>query len=101
MQESIKHIGKVLKEARSKKKLSQRSLSKKAKMSQNHISKIENGEVDLQASTLIEISRALSLELMLIPINLVPTIQALLTNDGKGNTKQTPMYTLDQENEDK
>jgi len=100
MPESIKHIGKTLKETRSRKGLSQRSLSGKTKIPQNHISKIENGEVDLQTSTLIEISRALNLELMLVPIHLVPTIQALLSREKKKDVKQTPMYTLDQENEE-
>lgn len=98
MPESTKHIGKTLKEARVKKGLSQRALSGKTKIPQNHISKIENGAVDLQTSTLIEISRALNLELMLVPISLVPTFQALLSGDKKGDVKQTPMYKLNQEN---
>ena len=97
MLESIKYLGKDLKKARLKKALTQRALSKKTKISQNHISKIENGEVDLQASTLIEISRALNLELMLIPIHFIPIIQSLLSNEKK---EQTPMYTLDQEDKE-
>lgn len=99
MIEFIEHIGKALKEARLKMGLSQRDLSKKAKIPQSHISKIENGEVDLQTSTLIEISRALDLEPMLIPIHLVPIIQGLL-RDKVGDGRQTPMYTLDQEDEE-
>ena len=78
MAESIKYIGKLLKEARLRKGLSQRSLSGKTKIPQNHISRIENGGVDLQASTLIELSRTLNLELMLVPVPLVSTIQALI-----------------------
>lgn len=46
--------------------------------SQNHISKIENGEVNLQISTLIAMARSLDLELMLAPRTLVPTFQSLI-----------------------
>lgn len=100
MEESIQHIGKALKDARLRKGLSQRTLSRKTKIPQNHISKIENGQVDLQASTLIEISRALNLELMLVPIGLVSTFQALLSGEKEGDLKQTPMYTLEQEGDE-
>lgn len=46
-------------------------------MPQSHISKIESGKVDIKASSLVEIARALDLEFMLVPRNLVPTIEAL------------------------
>lgn len=46
------------------------------------------------------ISRALHLELLLVPINLVPTFQALLSGEKKADVKQTPMYKLDQESEE-
>lgn len=99
MPESIKHIGRALKEARSKKGLTQRALSQKVAIPQNHISKIENGEVDLQTSTLLELSRSLGLEVMLIPISVVPIILSLLREEKRDDVKQTPMYTLDLEDE--
>lgn len=67
MQESIKHIAEQIKVARENKGLSQRALSKKVGIPQSHISKIENGTVNLQLSSLIELARVLDLELMLIP----------------------------------
>lgn len=100
MAESIEYIGRLLKEARLKKGLSQRSLSRKTKIPQNHISRIENGEVDLQTSTLIELSRALGLDLMLVPVPLVSAIQALIRPERLGNEEQTPMYSLDEEDND-
>ena len=100
MLESIKHIGTALKAARLQNGLSQRALSVKTGIPQNHISKIENGEVNLQASTLIELSRTLHLELMLVPRTLVPTFQALLRGSKKGSEKQTPKYQLDPEEEE-
>ena len=67
MIESIEYLTTALKEARKKKNLSQRALGLKTGMPQSHISKIENGEIDLQTSSLLEISRALDLDLMLVP----------------------------------
>jgi transcriptional regulator with XRE-family HTH domain len=67
MNESIQHIARQIKEAREAKGLSQRALSKKVGIPQSHISKIENGAVNLQLSSLIELTRVLGLELMLVP----------------------------------
>lgn len=57
--------------------LSQRALGDKVGLAQSHISKIERAAVDPQLSSLVEIARTLGLELMLIPTQLVPAIQAL------------------------
>jgi HTH-type transcriptional regulator / antitoxin HipB len=57
--------------------LSQRALGAKVGLAQSHISKIERAAVDPQVSNLLEIARALGLELMLIPTQLVPAVQAL------------------------
>ena len=95
MLESIQHIAEALKAARLKQKLSQRALSAKTKIPQNHISKIENGEVNLQTSSLIQISRTLGLELMLVPRQFVPTFEALLKDGGRNSGKQIPLYQLD------
>jgi len=67
-----------LKAARESKRFSQRALSKKVGLTQSHISKIENSAVDLQLSNLIELSRALDLEVMLVPQKLVPAVQGLV-----------------------
>jgi transcriptional regulator with XRE-family HTH domain len=57
--------------------LSQRDLGAKVGLAQSHVSKIERAAVDPQVSNLVEIARALGLELMLIPTQLVPAVQAL------------------------
>ena len=56
-----------LKAARLAKGLSQRALSEGAGVPQSHISKIERGGVDLRHSSLVEIARALDLEVTLVP----------------------------------
>lgn len=100
MLDSIEHIGFALKTERRKKEISQRILSAKTGLPQSHISKIENGTIDLQTSSLIEISRALDLELMLVPRNLVPTFQALLAGFKRGSQSQVPIYHLEPEEGD-
>ena len=73
----LTQIAERLKAARLRKGLSQRALSEKVGVPQGHLSRIENGGVDLQASSLIEIARALDLELVLVPRQLVPAVKAL------------------------
>jgi len=57
--------------------LSQGALGAKVGVAQSHVSKIERGAVDVQTSSLVELARALGLELMLVPAQLVPAVQAL------------------------
>lgn len=95
MTEFIQHIGLALKDARLKKGLSQRSLGKKAGIHQSHLSKIEAGVVDLQISSLIELSRALELELMLIPRRFVPAVRAV--QQVKKTREMIPIYRLEGE----
>ena len=64
---ATEHIASALKDARRAKSLTQRELGKKAAVPQSHISKIESGAVDFRVSSLVELARALDLELMLVP----------------------------------
>ncbi len=100
MLDSIAYIAKALKDARKQKGLSQRALSLKTKIPQSHISKIENGAIDLQTSSLIEISRSLDLEVMLVPRGLVPAFKALLRRTNKDISKQIPLYRLEKNEEE-
>ncbi len=72
------HIARTLKEARENKGLSQRALSKKSGTPQSHISKIENGAVDLRLSSLMELARVLDLELALVPRKAMPAVQSII-----------------------
>ena len=76
-----------------------------AGMPQSHISKIENGAVDLKTSSLIELARVLDLEFMLVPRTFVPTVQGLQRNKlahGLDEDVQPsiPAYRLDDEDSD-
>src|SRR6266446_1197817 len=63
--------------ARRRAGLNQQALGAKIGADQSYISKIERAAVDLKTSSLIELARALDLELMLVPRQLVPAVQAL------------------------
>ena len=96
---SIEEIAASIKAARAKKGISQRTLSLKVGIPQSHISKIEQGLVDLQTSSLIQIARVLDLELMLVSRSLVSAVQALQTHSGK-ISKSIPAYQLSDEEEE-
>lgn len=81
---STERIIELLKAARAVKQLTQRELSAKIGVPQSHISKIEKGVVDLKLSSLIELTRALDLELMLVPRTLVPAVKGLIRSAGPG-----------------
>lgn len=68
----------ALKVARLRKGLSQRALSARSGVPQSHISRIERGAVDIQLSSLVELARALGLELKLVPRKAVPAVDSVV-----------------------
>jgi HTH-type transcriptional regulator / antitoxin HipB len=77
----LKKIVEKLKEARKTKGLTQKELSAKMGLPQSHISEIEQGKVDLRVSSLLEISRALDLEPVLVPRSLLSAITDMMSKD--------------------
>lgn len=75
---TTEQIAQNLKAAREAKGLSQRALARLAHLPQSHISKIENGAVDLRLSSLIEIARALDLEVAMIPRKTLTAVQSIV-----------------------
>lgn len=78
MSYATEHIASTLKAARESKGLSQRELHKKAGVPQGHISKIENGTVDLRLSSLVALARILDLELMLVPRKAASAVKSIV-----------------------
>lgn len=68
----------TLKGARVAKGLSQRALGRRTGVPQSHVSKIENGGADIRLSSLIELARALDLDLRLIPRKAVPAVDGIV-----------------------
>ena len=78
--------------------LSQRELSAKAGIPQGHISKIENGAVDIRLSSLVAIVRVLGLELSLIPRKHLAAVNSILCSSHNRNEQlPRPAYSLDGE----
>jgi transcriptional regulator with XRE-family HTH domain len=65
-----------IRQARLAKGWSQRDLSARSHLTQAQISRIENGEVDVQVSTLIELARSLDLDLQLVPRSALTAVEA-------------------------
>lgn len=97
--DKTEHIIQILHASRVKKGLSQRALSQKVGLPQSHISKIENNNVDLKTSTLIELARVLDLELMLVPRTLVNTVNVIIARPtaATDDTEPPPAYRLDED----
>jgi transcriptional regulator with XRE-family HTH domain len=76
--EGSSHIIEALRSARTARGLSQRALAARVGLPQSHISKIESGSVDIQLSSLVELARALGLELQLVPRKAVPAVESII-----------------------
>ncbi len=68
----------ALKSARVAKGLSQQALGRRTGVPQSHVSKIENGGADIRLSSLVELARALDLDLRLIPRKAVPAVDGIV-----------------------
>jgi transcriptional regulator with XRE-family HTH domain len=82
----IEDITQTLKAARRAKALSQRDLSTRSGLTQANISKIENAAVDIKLSSLIELARALDLEITLVPRQAISAVRSLSRLKSVSNT---------------
>jgi len=85
-------IVRALRDARETAGMSQRALSAKAGLSQSHISQIESGALEPGLSKLVDIARALDLELVLVPRKMMPAISSLTTTTRL--ERESPSYAL-------
>lgn len=79
-----------LKNAREARGLTQRALAQRVGIPQSHLSRIEQGRVDLQVSTLQQLARALDLEWVLVPRQSLPAIDALTKRTLDPNPEGSP-----------
>jgi predicted transcriptional regulator len=91
-QSTLEALGLNLRMARERLAQSQRELAARAGFQQPQIARAEKG-ADIRLSTLIEIARALGLEVQLVPQAIVSTVQALSRSDTFEPHK--PLYSLD------
>lgn len=76
--DALLEIGQLLKAARKARQLTQEQVAEMAGISRPRYREIEAGSSAARTTTLINIARALGLELMLIPQAMVPAVDALL-----------------------
>jgi transcriptional regulator with XRE-family HTH domain len=89
-----------IRKARQTQHVSQRALSARTNITQSHISLIEKGEVEPGLSSVIELARALELELVLVPKKLLPAIQGMLRSVDHPNEPPRPAYSLDEDDDE-
>jgi len=82
MNAGIDEIAASIRAARQAKALTQKELGQRVGLPQSHISKIEKGAVDLQLSSLVEIARALDLEVKLVPRKALPAVEGAIRAHG-------------------
>lgn len=93
-----KPLIKQLVDAREKLGLTRASVSKQLGFPQGYLSRLEQGQYDLKASTLIELSRFYGLEIILAPIQLLPAVRLLL-HDSTDNDSEPAFVPLGDEDD--
>jgi transcriptional regulator with XRE-family HTH domain len=79
-----------LRDARRTLGLSQAALANRLRMTQAQVSDIEKGKVTPRLTSAIELARALDMELILVPRNRLPIIDAVLSGQG-----DAPLWQID------
>ena len=97
MSAGIEELAASLREARIAKALTQKALGQRVGLPQSHISKIEKGAVDLKLSSLVEIARALELEIKLVPRKALPAVEGAVRAHGTSVETSRALSLLNQQ----
>jgi HTH-type transcriptional regulator / antitoxin HipB len=93
-------LRRAIRERRKAKGWSQQELAQKAGLAQRHISGIETGKTVPRYDTLLDIVRVLDRDLVLVPRELLPVVEALIRDYGNrtvpGRTEERPLYAADE-----
>lgn len=87
-------IGMELKKARQAAQMTQEQVASRAGISRPRYQMIESGDAAARVTTLVNVARALRLELMLVPQTMVPGINAMLHQT---NQDDRPAFVADSE----
>lgn len=90
----LESLTQTIRQARLAKGWSQRDLSARAHLTQAQISRIENGEVGLQVSTLLELARSLDLDLQLVPRSALTAVEAAIRSAEERSDERTARNLL-------
>ena len=86
-----------IKQARAKRGWGQRQLGAAVGLPQPHISAIESGEIVPRFDTLLDLVRALDLDLLLVSRPLVPAVQSLIRAQKEPESEEKPLYAVDED----
>ncbi|WFU60050.1 helix-turn-helix transcriptional regulator [Bradyrhizobium pachyrhizi] len=95
--EATQQLGRLLRDARKQAGLTQQQVAERAGISRPRYRDIEQGDAAARATTLINVARALGMELMLIPQAMVPGVNALLRPSAD---EDRPAFTTDMDDDD-
>jgi len=95
----LKELGLRFRKARVAAGLSQEQIALRANISRPRYRDIETGAAAARATTLVNVARALGMEMMLIPQALVPAIQSMLQPAAGDDDR--PAFTSDVEEEER
>jgi transcriptional regulator with XRE-family HTH domain len=95
----LKELGLRFRKARMAAGLSQEQIALRANISRPRYRDIETGAAAARATTLVNVARALGMEMMLIPQALVPAIQSMLQPAADDDDR--PAFTSDAEEEER
>ncbi|MCC8958759.1 helix-turn-helix transcriptional regulator [Bradyrhizobium sp. Pear77] len=95
--EATQQLGRLLRDARKQTGLTQEQVAERAGISRPRYCDIEQGIAAARANTLINVARALGMELMLIPQAIVPGVNALLR---PSEDEDRPAFTTDTDDDD-
>jgi transcriptional regulator with XRE-family HTH domain len=94
----LKDIGLRFRKARQTAGLSQEQIAQRANISRPRYRDIETGAAAARATTLVNVARALGMEMMLIPQAMVPAVQSMLQPTDDDDHR--PAFTSDVEEEE-
>jgi transcriptional regulator with XRE-family HTH domain len=95
----LKELGLRFRKARMAAGLSQEQIALRANISRPRYRDIETGAAAARATTLVNVARALGMEMMLIPQALVPAIQSMLQPAADDDDR--PAFTSDVEEDER
>ncbi|QOZ29608.1 helix-turn-helix domain-containing protein [Bradyrhizobium sp. CCBAU 51753] len=95
--EATQQLGRFLRDARKQAGLTQEQVAERAGLSRPRYRDIEQGNAAARATTLINVARALGMELMLIPQAMVPGVNALLR---PSEDEDRPAFTTDMDDDE-
>lgn len=97
---AITQLTSRIKQSRLERQWSQTELGERVGLNQKNVSRIEASKQDLRTSTLVELARAVGLELMLVPRAMVPAIQSILRTETLDPGEERPLYSLDDDDDE-